>query len=107
MQPSCMRAIQYRAYGGPEVLKLVHLQEPTPGKNQVSIRVSSASVNPVDWKRMSGAFRLIVPVTFPMVPGHDVAGNVIAEEDQPLHPDQCVIAAHAIIDDHRRVDAKA
>lgn len=73
-----MRAIQYRAYGGPEVLKLVHLQEPTPGKNQVSIRVASASVNPVDWKRMSGAFRLIIPVTFPMTPGHDVSGTVIA-----------------------------
>ena len=73
-----MRAIQYRAYGGPEVLKVVHIQEPTPGKNQVSIRVASASVNPIDWKRMSGAFRLIIPVSFPMVPGHDVAGNVIA-----------------------------
>ena len=73
-----MRAIQYRAYGGPEVLKLVHLQEPTPGNKQVAIRVASASVNPIDWKRMSGAFRLIVPVRFPSVPGYDVAGNVIA-----------------------------
>ena len=73
-----MRSIQYRSYGGPKVLKLIQVAEPTPGKNQLAIRVTSASVNPIDWKRMSGAFRLIVPVRFPFVPGYDIAGEVIA-----------------------------
>ena len=42
------------------------------------MRVHCASVNPVDWKRAGGSFRLIMPVRFPAVPGYDVAGNVVS-----------------------------
>ncbi len=73
-----MRAMQLRAYGGPDLLELVERDAPTPGEGQLAIRVVCASVNPIDWKRASGAYRLIMPVSFPMVPGYDVAGEVIA-----------------------------
>jgi NADPH:quinone reductase-like Zn-dependent oxidoreductase len=44
----------------------------------VLIRVEASSVNPIDWKRASGALRLLMPARLPLVPGYDVAGTVSA-----------------------------
>jgi NADPH:quinone reductase-like Zn-dependent oxidoreductase len=73
-----MRAIHLRSYGGPDKLQLVHIQEPQPAQGQLAVRVFSSSVNPIDWKRASGAYRLIMPVQFPSIPGYDIAGEVMA-----------------------------
>lgn len=73
-----MRAIQFQKYGGPENLQLVDCPEPAPSAGQLAVRVFCTSVNPIDWKRASGAYRLIMPVKFPAVPGYDIAGEVIA-----------------------------
>jgi NADPH:quinone reductase-like Zn-dependent oxidoreductase len=73
-----MRAMIYRAYGGPERLELVELPRPVPAADQLLIRVHASSVNPVDWKRASGALRMIMPASFPLVPGFDIAGEVAA-----------------------------
>jgi NADPH:quinone reductase-like Zn-dependent oxidoreductase len=43
-----MKAIVHCEYGGPEVLKLVDVEKPTPTDNQVRVRVRAASVNPLD-----------------------------------------------------------
>lgn len=72
-----MRAIIYRRYGGLDRLELVELPRPTPGPDQILVRVVAASVNPVDWKMARGRQRLVMPVTFPMTPGFDVAGEVV------------------------------
>jgi NADPH:quinone reductase-like Zn-dependent oxidoreductase len=72
-----MRAVTYRAYGGPEKLQLVDLPKPAPGPGEVLVRVLASSVNPVDWKIASGKFRLIMPAKFPRVPGFDLAGEVV------------------------------
>jgi NADPH:quinone reductase-like Zn-dependent oxidoreductase len=50
-----MKAVQYAAFGGPEVLELVDIQEPHAGPSQVRIAVHAAGVNPIDWKLRSGA----------------------------------------------------
>ncbi len=71
-----MRAMVYRRYGGP--LEPAELPDPTPGAGQLLVRVRHASVNPVDWKVHSGAYRLLMPAKFPVVPGYDVAGEVVA-----------------------------
>lgn len=71
-----MRAMQYRRYGEPPTL--VDLPVPTPGKGEVLVRVSCASVNPVDWKKASGTIRFIMPVKLPCTPGFDLAGVVEA-----------------------------
>ena len=73
-----MRAMQLNGYGGPDRLQLVEVAELTPAPGKVLVRVHCASVNPVDWKRASGSFRLIMPVRFPAVPGYDIAGSVAA-----------------------------
>lgn len=73
-----MKAMIYRAYGGPERLEPAVLPVPAPGPGQLQLRVVCSGVNPVDWKRASGVYRWLIPVTFPSVPGFDVAGEVSA-----------------------------
>jgi len=71
-----MKAIRIHQYGGPEVLAQVEMQRPTPGPNEVLIKVLAASVNPVDWKLRAGHVKDIFPVTFPATLGWDVSGTV-------------------------------
>lgn len=73
-----MRIMHYRRYGGPEVLEPAEAPTPTPGSNQVLVRVAATSINPIDWKRGSGALRLLMPARLPLVPGFDIAGTVSA-----------------------------
>lgn len=71
-----MKAIAYSSYGGPEVLTHTDLPEPKVGPGELLIRVKAAAVNPVDWKIMQGHLDPVMDVTFPAVPGWDVAGVV-------------------------------
>jgi NADPH:quinone reductase-like Zn-dependent oxidoreductase len=66
--------MMYRAYGGP--LEMVDIPRPSPGADQVLVRVRCSAVNPVDWKLASGKLRFIIPVKLPVVPGFDVVGDV-------------------------------
>src|ERR1700729_433873 len=50
-----MKAVQYAAFGGPEVLQLVDAPEPHAAPSQVRIAVRAGGVNPIDWKLRSGA----------------------------------------------------
>jgi NADPH:quinone reductase-like Zn-dependent oxidoreductase len=72
-----MRAMVYRAYGGPDGMKLEQVDCPAPGADQVLVRVVTSSVNPVDWKMASGAIRLYMPAKFPVIPGFDLAGEIV------------------------------
>lgn len=49
-----MRAVQYHSYGGPEVLEVADAPEPHAGPGEVRVAVRGASVNPIDWKVLSG-----------------------------------------------------
>lgn len=51
---SRVRAIEYRSYGGPEVLEMVEVPEPVPGAGEVRIAVKAAGLNHVNWKIFSG-----------------------------------------------------
>jgi NADPH:quinone reductase-like Zn-dependent oxidoreductase len=72
-----MRAIAYNRYGGPEVLELLDLPKPKPERDQVLIQVHAGSINPIDWKKGSGALRIIMPACYPVIPGYDIAGKVV------------------------------
>jgi NADPH:quinone reductase-like Zn-dependent oxidoreductase len=54
-----MKAIVWRRYGGPEVLRLEDIDMPSPADDQVLVKVHAASVNPADWHRMTGTPYLV------------------------------------------------
>jgi NADPH:quinone reductase-like Zn-dependent oxidoreductase len=71
-----MRALQYRAYGGPEVLEWAEAPDPHAGPGQIRIAVRAASVNPIDWKTISGALSRGQPMAGTGYLGNDAAGVV-------------------------------
>ena len=76
-----MKAFIASSYGGPEVMQLGELPDPTPGKGQVVINVKASSINPVDWKVRSGDARVVSGWKFPKAFGHDFAGVIAAVGD--------------------------
>lgn len=72
-----MKAIIYRACGGPEKLEPAVLPLPEPGPGKILVRVCASSVNPVDWKIASGKYWPFLRAHFPQVPGFDIAGEVV------------------------------
>ncbi|TXG62723.1 hypothetical protein EZV62_009717 [Acer yangbiense] len=66
----------YEEYGPKEVLKLGYFPIPTPQHNQLLIQFRAAALNPIDCKRRQ---RPIFPSDFPVVPGCDMAGIVVAK----------------------------
>ena len=78
-----MRAIVYRQYGPPEVLRLEEIEKPVPKDDEALIRIRASSVNPYDWHFMRGEprfFRLMMGLGKPRIPrlGADAAGVVEA-----------------------------
>lgn len=71
-----MRALQFRAYGGPEVLEWGDAPAPHPERGQIRIAVRAASVNPIDWKRFTGLLSGGRPLVGAGYLGHDAAGVV-------------------------------
>src|ERR671931_891102 len=71
-----MRALQYRAYGGPEVLEWAEAPDPHAGSGQLRIAVRAASVNAIDWKTISGAMSRGQPMVGTGYLGNDAAGVV-------------------------------
>ncbi|MBO1331892.1 NADP-dependent oxidoreductase [Streptomyces sp. VRA16 Mangrove soil] len=72
-----MKAITYRAYGGPDVLEYGEVRDPKVGPDSVLVKVRAASVNPVDWKCREGYLDGILDPVFPVIPGWDVSGVVV------------------------------
>ncbi|MFN8383199.1 MAG: NAD(P)-dependent alcohol dehydrogenase [Anaerolineales bacterium] len=75
-----MKAVVYRSYGQPDVLKVEEVEKPTVAENGALVRVHASSVNPAEWYSMVGLFvaRLSAGVFKPKDPrlGTDFAGVV-------------------------------
>jgi len=71
-----MRALQFAAYGGPEVLEWAEAADPHAGADAIRIVVRAASVNPIDWKVLSGAMSGGQPMVGTGYLGYDAAGVV-------------------------------
>lgn len=71
-----MKAIQFDAFGGPEVLHQADIDKPVPGPGEVLVKVRRAGVNPFDGKVRAGYTQSFAPVTLPSVPGFEIAGEV-------------------------------
>ncbi len=75
-----MKAIVYHKYGSPDVLNLEEVQKPTPGDDEVLIKVHAASVNSWDWDLLRGTpfFVRLWGLLEPRykILGADIAGRV-------------------------------
>ncbi|RKR37170.1 zinc-binding alcohol dehydrogenase family protein [Paraburkholderia sp. BL17N1] len=69
-----MKAIQFKSFGGPEVLDHIDLPTPQADANNVVVQIKAASVNPSDVKNVSGHFEHTV---LPRTPGRDFSGVVV------------------------------
>lgn len=79
-----MRAVQVQAFGDPSNMHLVNIDEPQPGPGQVAIRVSHAGINFADVMTRKGLYhRAGLP---PLIPGLEVAGEVIALGEEVVTP---------------------
>ena len=78
-----MKAIVYRCYGSPDVVKLEDIAKPALADDRVLIKVHAASVNPLDWHFMRGTPYVMRPMVGLGAPddirlGVDFAGTVEA-----------------------------
>jgi NADPH:quinone reductase-like Zn-dependent oxidoreductase len=71
-----MRALQFTEYGGPEVLRWGDASEPHVSAGEIRIAVRAASVNPLDWKILTGALSAGQRLTGTGYLGYDAAGVV-------------------------------
>ncbi|MCR6096007.1 NADPH:quinone oxidoreductase family protein [Salipaludibacillus agaradhaerens] len=69
-----MRAIQFKSFGGPEVLELVNLSRPKVKDHQVLIKTKAIGVNYADTMRREGNY--VLPTPLPFIPGSEVVGEV-------------------------------
>lgn len=73
-----MKAAAIERYGQDQILKIGNFPPPTMGANDVLVKIHAASVNPVDFKVRDGKIRFLRPYSFPLILGHDGAGEVMA-----------------------------
>jgi NADPH2:quinone reductase len=69
-----MQAIRAREFGGPEVLKLEEIPDPTAGQGQVRVRIHAVGVNPYETYMRSGTYA--IKPELPYIPGADAAGVI-------------------------------
>jgi len=69
-----MKAIRVHTQGGPEVMKLEEIAEPTAGAGQAVVKIEAAGLNFVDVYFRSGMYKAPLPLT----PGLEAAGTVTA-----------------------------
>ncbi len=68
-----MKAMVLSEFGGPDVLKMQDVAEPTIGERDILVEVHATAVNPVDTKVREGGLTQRKP---PMILGFDVSGVV-------------------------------
>lgn len=88
-----MKAILYRCYGSPDVLRLEDTEKPTPADNELLVKVHASSVNPLEWHYMRGTpyvMRMDSGRGSPEDPrlGVDFAGTVeaVGKDVKQFHP---------------------
>jgi NADPH:quinone reductase-like Zn-dependent oxidoreductase len=76
-----MRAVRIHAHGGPEVLRVDEIPEPTPSPGELLIRLRATSVNHRDIWIRRGHPHPAYHVELPAILGIDVCGDVIDAGD--------------------------
>jgi NADPH:quinone reductase-like Zn-dependent oxidoreductase len=70
------KAVRFDRYGAVDVLQVVDVERPVPGRRQVLVRVRAAGINPGEASIRKGLLADRWPATFPSGEGSDFAGVV-------------------------------
>lgn len=76
MAQKTMKAAFYESFGEADVIKIGELPIPQLKEGEVLVKIKAAGVNPVDAAVRKGLLKDFLPVSFPAIPGWDVAGIV-------------------------------
>ncbi len=71
-----MRAAQINEYGDTSVITVDEIDKPVPKEGQVLVEVHASSLNPFDTAIRAGYMKEMIPLTFPVTLGGDIAGVV-------------------------------
>src|SRR3984893_3104542 len=86
-----MKVVQFAQYGGPDVLQVREVPDPTPGPSDVLVEVKATTVNRLDLFQRDGSR----PVEkLPFTPGIEAAG-VVLKDNQGFHAGERVMTTHA------------
>ncbi|KRM72873.1 NADP-dependent oxidoreductase [Lacticaseibacillus brantae] len=77
-----MNRFGFEEFGGPEVFEVIEAEQPAPKPGQVLIQVLGFGMNPYDRTLRTGAAAKSRPLPFPIVPGTDVMGRIVALGDE-------------------------
>ena len=73
-----MKAVLLHGYGSVDQLVYEDVPIPVAGAGQVLVKLTSTSINPIDYKLRRGDMKAIMPLQLPAILGYDLAGQVIA-----------------------------
>jgi NADPH:quinone reductase-like Zn-dependent oxidoreductase len=73
-----MKAVLFRRFGGTDVLEWTDTEQPQPKRGEIRVRVRASSINQFEPEIREGAFKILTGRRFPMIAGHDIAGEVEA-----------------------------
>ncbi len=68
-----MKAIRIREFGGPEVLELAEVEDPSPAEGQVLVDVARAGINFADTHATRNDY--LAEQSLPLVPGAEISGR--------------------------------
>jgi len=68
-----VKAIQIEEFGGPEKLRLVEVEDPTPGEGEVLVEVARSGINFADTHATRNDY--LAEQALPLVPGAEVSGR--------------------------------
>jgi NADPH:quinone reductase-like Zn-dependent oxidoreductase len=73
-----MKAILLHGYGTVDQLVYEDVPIPVAAAGEVLVKLTSTSINPIDYKIRRGDMKAIMPLQLPTIPGYDLAGQVVA-----------------------------
>ncbi len=72
-----MQVIGFMEFGGPQVLRLMDLPQPTPATGEVVVRVAASTVNPTDLMMRAGLqAALMTGLVPPYIAGMEFSGHI-------------------------------
>ncbi len=77
-----MKAAFIKNYGEDEKMHVGEVPKPQVEPHDVLIHIKAASINPIDFKLKAGLLKFLRKNSFPLILGHDLAGEVVKIGEQ-------------------------